>query len=67
MGRITIKVSPSNNDKVEFYINNKLEYVDTQPPFEWLWRRAKPGKNMIEVRAYSKEEVATHKIEVIRV
>jgi hypothetical protein len=24
-------------------------------------------KNMIEVRAYSKEEVATHKIEVIRV
>jgi len=43
IGKITIEVEatqiPYGIDYVEFYIDNELQSVDSQEPYEWLWRR----------------------------
>jgi hypothetical protein len=38
VGKITIEAQPFGEvTKVDFYVNNKLEYSDTEPPYAWVW------------------------------
>lgn len=57
-GPINIKVEARDDsgiDRVEFYIDGKLKYVDKEEPYSWLWI-AKPlnltKEHEIEVKAY---------------
>ena len=54
LGPIDIEVKTIDDvEKVEFYINNKLEYTDTQQPFEWrLNQKSFFKKITIKVKAY---------------
>jgi hypothetical protein len=67
IGHIDIKVNATDDvKKVEFYINDNLEYVDTAPPFTWrLNDRAFFKKATIKVKAYSDNNDSLLKIQRI--
>ena len=54
LGPIDIEVKTIDDvEKVEFYINNKLEYTDTEQPFKWrLNQKSFFRKITIKVKAY---------------
>ena len=49
---VEVQASP-DTEKVEFYIDNKLQYVDEIPPYEWTWEKFAFGKYEIRVIAYN--------------
>jgi hypothetical protein len=67
IGHIDIEVNATDAvKKVEFYINDNLEYVDTAPPFTWrLNDRAFFKKATIKVKAYSDNNDSLLKIQRI--
>ncbi len=52
IGPLTVKVEASNTNKIEFYLDNKLKYVDEQQPYEWELQTS-PGLHTIETIAYN--------------
>lgn len=56
IGPITVEVNASDSDgivkKVEFYVDNTLEYSDTTAPFTWRWNSRAFGFKVIRVVAY---------------
>lgn len=54
IGKITIEVETTGN-KVEFYIDNELKYIDDDFPYEWLWDEFTIGNYEIKVIAYDME------------
>ena len=67
IGHIDIEVNATDAvKKVEFYINDNLEYVDTAPPFTWrLNDRTFFKKATIKVKAYSDNNDSLLKIQRI--
>ena len=62
-----MKTEVFNGNKVEFYIDDKLEYTDTTEPYEWIWNKHAIGKHEIKVVAYDdKGNKADDKIDVIK-
>lgn len=51
IGPMYVRVEAINTEKIEFYLDGELKYVDEEQPYEWLFR-AKPGLHTIEVFAY---------------
>ena len=55
-----------NVTKVEFYIDNKLKFVDEEEPYNWLWNEFAIGSYEIKVVAYDdNENRAQDEIDVI--
>ena len=54
IGPIYVKVEAMNTNRIEFYLDGELKYVDEQQPYEWLLK-AKPGLHTIEVLAYDED------------
>ena len=55
IGRITVAAKVTDDDgieRVEFYINNDLKYIDNNAPYEWLWDETVFSKQWIKVVAY---------------
>lgn len=53
VGDITVEAYSENSDRVEFYLDGKLEYTDTEQPFEWvLDKNNLNGVHRLELRAY---------------
>jgi hypothetical protein len=56
IGQITVIADAADDgsgvDHVEFYLENDLETIDTEPPYSWLWDRAATGFFNVEVIAY---------------
>ncbi|MCD6237094.1 MAG: PKD domain-containing protein, partial [Thermoplasmata archaeon] len=57
IGKVIIEVTAEDNqsglEKVEFYVNNKLKYIDYNPPYSWTWSERSFGKAYnIKVKAY---------------
>lgn len=56
VGPVTIKVNASDEisdiASVAFFINDVMQFNDTEFPYEWLWDISSKGKNTIEVIAY---------------
>ena len=65
IGHIDIEVKTAANvKKVEFYINDQLKYVDTEPPFKWrLNEQTFFKKTTIKVKAYANDNDAIFKIQ----
>jgi len=58
IGKIAIETNVFSNvaiEKVEFYVDDKLRYIDTDTPYEWLWNEKAIGKHEIKVIAYDME------------
>ncbi|OYT58764.1 hypothetical protein B6U81_07270 [Thermoplasmatales archaeon ex4484_30] len=62
-GPLTIKVNSSNTNKVEFYVDGELKYVDEKQPYEWLLH-ASPGLHTIETYAYNGENISKDIVDV---
>ena len=43
----------SDTNKVGFYINEEIKYVDGSPPSQWTWRGFAFGNHEIKVVAYN--------------
>ncbi len=67
IGHIDIKVKTTDDvKKVEFYINDKLEYVDNEQPFKWrLNEKAFFKKATIKVKTYTDNNDVILKIQKI--
>ncbi|HEC81373.1 MAG TPA: hypothetical protein ENI42_02965 [Thermoplasmatales archaeon] len=55
IGKITIETNVYGSegiDKVEFYIDDELKYVDEENPYQWVWNEFAFGKHGIKVTAY---------------
>ena len=53
IGDVSLTTRTANNvEKVEFYIDNELKFVDYDAPYQWLWDERSFGKHSIEVVAY---------------
>jgi len=52
LGTLPIKVNASNTNRVEFYVDKELKYVDNNQPYQWLFH-ASPGLHTIETLAYN--------------
>ena len=66
--KITIQTevySINDTDRVEFYIDDELKFVDDESPYEWLWNEKAFGTHEIQVIAYSKGNDAKGKIDVL--
>ncbi len=58
IGKITIKAdvyAPHGVEKVEFYIDDELKYIDDDFPYQWLWDEFSFGRHEIKVVAYDME------------
>ncbi|MEM2508581.1 MAG: right-handed parallel beta-helix repeat-containing protein [Candidatus Thermoplasmatota archaeon] len=71
IGKITIIASASSIlgiEKVEFYIDNHLRFVDTSEPYSWLWSEFSAANHEIKVIAYDKVgQNATDKIRAFKI
>ncbi len=54
-GEVKVKTIVFNEDKVEFYIDDKLEYTDTIEPYEWIWNNPEKGYHEIKVVTYNNQ------------
>lgn len=53
-------------DKVEFYIDYKLKYIDDSMPYKWFWDETVYGRHILRVIAYDIEgNIATDQLKVI--
>ena len=70
VGKLTIKAeaySSEEVEKVEFYLNNILQYTDVEEPYTWTWEKSPFGFYKIEVRVYDGSgKTASDSIFVIR-
>ncbi|HEC76813.1 MAG TPA: hypothetical protein ENI33_06105 [Thermoplasmatales archaeon] len=59
IGQITIETdvySIKGVDRVEFYVDNGLEYTDYEKPYSWTWNEFSVGKHEIKVIAYDTQK-----------
>jgi hypothetical protein len=52
VGKLTVSVQTENTERVEFYLDNTSQYVDTNAPFTWDLQ-ATPGFHTLEAKAMS--------------
>ena len=49
VGDVSVSTRITNNvEKVEFYIDDKLKFIDDEAPFEWIWNEKAFGKHSIK-------------------
>jgi outer membrane protein assembly factor BamB len=56
IGKLTIQVShpdQMNVSKIEFYLDNIIQFEDTTPPYEWIWKKITFGRHDLEITATS--------------
>ncbi len=65
IGKITIETAiyPQVN-KVEFYVDNGLKFIDESPPYQWQWNEFVIGWHEIKVIAYGDGNEAEDKVNV---
>lgn len=59
LGRITITAevfSTGKVEKVEFYVDDEIRFVDYESPYQWVWRELTIGWHQIGVIAYDERD-----------
>jgi len=54
-------------DRVEFYIDDEPQEVDTMAPYSWVWSQRSFGSHMIKVIAYKNDKSATNELKVWKI
>lgn len=66
IGKITVEVNTSKNtERVEFYIDDELKFVDIEAPYLWMWDEFVFGEHEIKVMAYNKASDALDIVNVM--
>ena len=66
LGKITIEAAAYNVEKVEFYVDGELKYVDEEAPYEYLLDEMSFGSRTLKVVGYGEgEEVEDQKSALI--
>ena len=55
IGYASVKINATNAEKVEFYVDDELRYIDEEPPFSWHIKNVAMGFHTIEVFAYNEK------------
>jgi len=63
IGPLTVTLNASNTDTVEFYLDDELQFVDEELPFEWELQ-ASYGLHTIEVFGYNEHNASKAVIDV---
>ena len=58
IGKINVNVSAYNVNKVEFYFDNELKFVDDEPPYSWTCDEKAFFSHQIKVIGYGNESSA---------
>jgi hypothetical protein len=61
------EVNKSQIDRVEFYIDEKLQETDTIAPFSWLWSQRSFGTHVIIVIAYKNDKRVSNELKVLKI
>ncbi|HEC81522.1 MAG TPA: carboxypeptidase regulatory-like domain-containing protein, partial [Thermoplasmatales archaeon] len=71
IGPITIHANATDSDgyieKVEFYIDNTLEFNDTLRPYSWVWNEKAIGRHTITVKAYDNDGFTSQKSLTVKI
>lgn len=52
IGRITVEVNAKNANKIEFYVDDELKFIDDISPYQWIWIEISFGKYELKVIAH---------------
>jgi hypothetical protein len=63
IGWSDVKINATNTNKVEFYLDGELQFIDDTPPFEWRLDTS-PGFHTIEVMAYNEHNASKAIVDV---
>lgn len=63
IGAYTVKLNANNTNKVEFYLDGKLESMDEERPYEWNLH-ASYGLHTIEIFAYNEKNISKGIIDI---
>lgn len=63
IGRMYVKLQTENTNKVEFYVDDELQYTDDEAPFKWKLK-ASPGLHTIDVVAYNDVNISLDIVDV---
>jgi hypothetical protein len=61
------EINKSQVDRVEFYIDDELQEVDTTAPYSWVWNQRSFGSYMIKVIAYKNDKSATKELKAWKI
>lgn len=57
IGWTNVEINATNTNRVEFYLDGELQFVDDEPPFEWEMH-ASSGLHTIETFAYNERSTS---------
>jgi hypothetical protein len=63
IGKISVKTEVyeiKEVEKVEFYVDNRLKFIDYDMPYQWLWDEKVFGRHEIKAIVYDKGENMAH-------
>lgn len=61
------QVNTSQVDRFEFYIDNELKAIDTEPPYSWQWNIRSFGAHLVKVVGYSHEDSAADELKAWKI
>ena len=64
---VVTEINRSQVDRVEFYIDDELQTIDTEAPYCWVWSQRSFGAHMIKVLAYKNNKNAIDEIKVWKI
>jgi hypothetical protein len=73
IGSITVKVNASSDppnmiEKVEFYVDGKLRYIDDDLPYKWIWKERGIGERTLTIVVNGKYDYkASDELRVIKI
>jgi hypothetical protein len=66
IGKVTVEFSDYPEvEKVEFYVDDVLKSIDTEPPYVWLWDETVVGRHTLKVIAFKGEQSVDDEMDVI--
>lgn len=68
IGKIVVEINAYDGiEKVGFYVDDELKFIDDIPPYQWLWGEMSMGRHKIKIIAYGMEGTVEKEIEVIKI
>ena len=62
-GKHTVKINATNTNKVEFYLDGELQFIDEEPPYEWDLDTTS-GLHTIKTLAYNERNMSKDIVDV---
>jgi len=63
VGKHTVKINATNTNKVEFYLDGELQFIDEEPPYEWELDTTS-GLHTVKTLAYNEKNMSKDIVDV---